>query len=133
MKRRTTGQLLIEIIVGLGIITTVLVVSLTLVTHAARLSVAARNRLEATKYAEKVIETLRNTRDADKDAFFDNETCNPSCGTFGPNNIYSCAMACTFSPAGNANRVEVTVTMTWTDGPDVQTLPLSTILTRYDL
>lgn len=127
------GQLMIEILVGLGVITTALVVSLVAVTHATRLARASRNKIEATKYIEKVLETYRNTRDKDKAGFFASETCNDPCGDFGINNMYSCRMTCTFSPAGAATRVEVTVTISWDDGGTDVSTSIPTVLTLYDL
>lgn len=127
------GQLLIEILVGLAIITSVLVTSMVVITHATRLARSARSKGEATSYAQKVIEAYRNTRDQNKEAFFANGTCNNPCGTFGSNNMYSCTMTCVFSPAGAATQVDVTVTMTWDDGGVNVSVVLLTILTKYDL
>lgn len=124
---------MIEILVGLGIITSVLVVSLVVVTHSVRLATAARNKLEATKYAEKVLESLRNTRDLNKETFFANETCSANCGTFGLNNMYGCTLSCSFLPPGAATRVDATVTMTWTDAGNPVSISLPTVLTKYDL
>src|SRR3989338_2565918 len=127
------GQLMIEILVGLGVITTALVMSLTVITHATKLAMASRNKLEATKYIEKVLEAYRNTRDLDKETFFASETCNDPCGTFGINDMYSCQMTCTFSPAGASTRVDVTVTMSWIVGSDTVSSSIPTVLTLYDL
>lgn len=132
-SRESAGQLMIEILVGLGIITTVLVTSLVAITHATRLARAARNRLEATTYANQVLESYRNQRDLDKDAFFDGGTCSPSCGTFGSVVTYTCSMSCAFSPAGAATQVEVEVTMSWNDGATTVSVSVPTILSRYDI
>lgn len=129
IRKTRVGQLMIEILVGLGIITTVLVVSLTVVTHATRLAGASRNKLEATKYTEKVLEEFRNTRDRDKAAFFTNQTCNDPCGSFGINNMYSCRMTCTWT----VTKVDVTVTMSWDDGGTTVLTSIPTVLTLYDL
>lgn len=127
------GQLMIEILVGLGVITTVLVFSLVAITHATRLARSARNRLEATTYANQELESYRNQRDLYKDTFFDSETCFPDCGTFGVNGMYSCTMTCTFSPAGAATRVEVEVTMSWDDGGSTVGVKVPTVLSKYDI
>ncbi|MFZ2202420.1 MAG: hypothetical protein WAV56_03405 [Microgenomates group bacterium] len=128
------GQLMIEILVGLGVITTVLVFRLVAITHATRLARAARNRLEATTYAQQVLESYRNQRDLDKDAFFSGETCSPGCGTFGINGMYACTMTCTFSPAGAATQVEVEVTMSWDDGGgNMVSVKVPTALSKYDI
>ena len=124
---------MIEILVGLGVITTVLVFSLVAIIQATRLARAARNRLEATTYANQVLESYRNQRDLDKDTFFDSGTCFPNCGTFGINAMYSCVMTCTFSPAGAATQVEVEVTMAWDDGGNTVSVKVPTVLSRYDI
>jgi len=125
---------MIEILVGLGVITTVLVFSLVAITHATRLARSARNRLEATTYANQVLESYRNQRDLDKNAFFAGETCFSSCGTFGINAMYACAMSCAFSPAGAATVVEVEVTMSWDDGGgNMVSVKVPTALSKYDI
>ncbi len=124
---------MIELLVGLGVITTALVVSLVVVTHSSRLARASRNKLEATRYAEKVLESLRNTRDVDKAGFFANGTC-PACGPFGVSIVYTCSLSCSFTPAPpNATRDDVTVTLTWNDGSNSATTAIPTVLTLYDL
>lgn len=124
---------MIEILVGLGVITTVLVFSLVAITHATRLARSARNRLEATTYANQVLESYRNQRDLDKDAFFSGETCFPDCGTFGINAMYTCTMTCTFSPIGAATTVEVETTMSWDDGGNTVSVKVPTVLSKYDI
>lgn len=125
----SSGQLMIEILVGLGVITTVLVGSLVVIIHASRLARASRNKLEATRYTEKVLESLRNTRDQDKAGFFTSQTC-PACGPFGTSIVYTCVMTCDFSSPTQDN---VTVTMTWDDGDTTASVTTSTVLTLYDL
>lgn len=127
------GQLMIEILVGLGVITTVLVFSLVAITHATKLARSARNRLEATTYAQQVLESYRNQRDLDKDTFFAGETCLSDCGTFGFNAMYTCTMTCIFFPAGAATRVEVEVTMSWDDGGSTVGVKVPTVLSKYDI
>lgn len=124
---------MIEILVGLGVITTALVVSLVVVTHATKLARVSRNKLEATRYAEKVLESLRNTRDKDKAGFFTNGTC-PVCGPFGTGIVYTCLLSCSFTPAlPDATRDDVTVTVTWDDGGSPASISIPTVLTLYDL
>ncbi len=124
---------MIEILVGVGVITMVLVISLVAITHATRLARSSRNRLEATTYANQILEAYRNQRDLDKDAFFASETCSPNCGTFGINGMYVCSMTCIFSPAGAATRNEVEVTMTWDDGGNMVSVKVPTVLSWFDI
>lgn len=118
---------MVEILVGLGVITMALVASLVVITHASRLSRASRNKLEATRYAQGVLETLRSTRDQDKAGFFASGTC-PTCGPFG-GGVYSCLLTCSFSPT----RDDVTVKITWDDGGHDAFVSIPTVLTLYDL
>lgn len=122
------GQLMIEILVGLGVITTALVASLVVIIHASRLARASRSKLEATRYAQGVLESLRNTRDQDRASFFANETC-PACGPFGTGTVYTCLLTCSFTQT----RDDVTVTITWDDGGNDVSISIPTVLTLYDL
>ncbi len=124
---------MVEILVGLGVITMALVASLVVVTHSARLARASKNKLEATRYGEQVLESLRNTRDQDKEGFFASGFC-PVCGPFGTGTIYTCSLTCSFTPAPpNATRDDVTVTITWSDGSNNASISIPTVLTLYDL
>ncbi len=119
---------MVEILVGLGVITMALVASLVVVTHSSRLARASKNKLEATRYAEQVLESLRNTRDQDKEGFFASGVC-PACGPFGTGTIYTCSLTCSFSPT----RDNVTVRITWDDGGSEASVSIPTVLTLYDL
>lgn len=122
------GQLMIEILVGLGVITTALVASLVVIIHSSRLAGASRSKLEATRYAQGVLESLRNTRDQDRASFFANGTC-PACGPFGTEIVYTCLLTCSFSPT----RDDVTIKITWDDGGSDASVSIPTVLTLYDL
>ena len=128
IRRKTCGQLMVEILVGLGVITMALVASLVAVTHASRLARASRNKLEATRYGEQVLESLRNTRDQDKEGFFANATC-PACGPFGTGIVYTCLLTCSFTSTRN----DATVKITWDDGGNDVSISMPTVLTLYDL
>jgi len=114
--------------VGLGVITMALVASLVVVTHASRLARASKNKLEAVRYGEQVLESLRNTRDQDKEGFFANGTC-PVCGPFGTGAVYTCLLICSFTPT----RDDVVVKITWSDGDSNASISIPTVLTLYDL
>lgn len=117
---------MVEILVGLGVITMALVASLVVITHSSRLARASRNKLEATRYGEQVLESLRNTRDQDKALFFANGTC-PVCGTSG---VYTCSFfVCDFTPT----RANITVKITWDDGGNDASVSIPIVLTLYDL
>lgn len=122
------GQLLIEILVALAVVTLALVVSLTAVTNATKVSRATRQRLEATKYGEKVLEILRRERDTDQETFFGLSTCG-LCGPFGSNQEYSCQLTCIFT----ASEVEATVVISWENSGTSSNVSLSTVLSKYKL
>jgi len=119
---------MVEILVGLGVITMALVASLVAVTHASRLARASRNKLEATRYGEQVLESLRNTRDQDKALFFANAIC-PTCESFVTGTVYTCLLTCSFTPTRN----DATVKITWDDGGNDVSISMPTVLTLYDL
>lgn len=132
MIKKTSGQMLIEVLVGLVVITMALVSSMVIIVHATKLSRVARNRLESAKYAEQALEFLRNTRDRDSGAFFANQ----SCGTCGPfaGGVYTCAFStCTFTQMPSPTRADVTVTISWDDGGSTMSTNVSTVLTKYNL
>lgn len=118
------GQLLIEILVALAVVTLALVVSMAALSSATKVSRVARQRLEATKYAEKVLEVLRRERDRDQETFFSVSTCG-LCGPFGNNQEFACQLSCSFS----ASEVQATVEITW----ESSVVSLSTVLTKYKL
>jgi hypothetical protein len=82
---------------------------------------------------EKVLEGYRNTRDQDRALFFANQTCSDPCGTFGDNDMFSCSMTCSFTPIGNPNRVDLSVTISWEDGDIPLSLTVPTVFTLYDI
>lgn len=119
---------MVEILVGLGVITMALVASLVVITHSSRLARASRNKLEATRYGEQVLESLRNTRDQDKESFFASGYC-PTCETFVTGTVYTCLLTCSFT----STRDDVTVKITWSDGENNTSVSIPTVLTLYDL
>ena len=133
LKAKNDGQLLIEILIGLAVVTVALVVSLAVISHATKVSRVTRQRLEATKYAEKVLENIRRERDKDQETFFGGASCG-TCGPFGANQEFTCVLSCSFNPT--ADQVEVRVSIRWEDGednPETSNVNLSTILCKYRL
>lgn len=131
LRMKSSGQLLIEILIGLAVVTVALVVSLAVVSHATKVSRVTRQRLEATKFAEKVLENIRRERDKDQESFFIGASCG-TCGPFGANQEYTCGLSCSFTP----NQVEIRVSIKWEDGEsndNTSNVNLSTILGKYRL
>lgn len=122
------GQLLIEILIGLAVVTVSLVVSLAVISHATKVSRVTRQRLEATKFAEKVLENVRRERDTDQEIFFGEASCG-TCGPFGVSQEYACTLSCTWTPA----QVELIVVISWDDSGNTSNVTLSTILGKYRL
>jgi type II secretory pathway pseudopilin PulG len=121
---KNKGQLLIEILVALAVVTVALVVSMAAVSSATKVSRVARQRLEATKYAEKVLEVLRRERDRDPETFFDKAVCG-LCGPFGTNLEFACQLSCSFTTTD----VQATVEILW----ESSQVSLSTVLSKYKL
>ncbi len=128
MKKEETGQLLIEVLIALAVINLALVSLLSVSIKAIRVSRTSRNRLEAVKYAEGVIEGLKRTKETNQDSFFLTPSC-PTCGPFGTNNMYTCSATC----AWTSDRVTVKVTVSWTEGTNTPNVELESILTKAKL
>lgn len=125
---KNDGQLLIEILIGLAVVTVALVVSLAVISHATKVSRVTRERLEATKFAEKVLENVRRERDTDQESFFGGVSCD-TCGPFGTNQEYTCTLTCAWTPT----QVELIVVINWDDAGNTSNVTMSTILGKYRL
>ena len=125
---KSNGQLLIEILIALAVMTVAMVGALAVSTRAIRVSRVARSTAEASKYAENVLETLKRTKESDPGTFFTNSTC-PVCGPFGVNLEYSCSLSCSF----NGDVDDVTVTVSWVENGSTSSVKLQTILTKSRL
>ncbi len=128
LTKNHQGQLLIEVLIALAVMTVAMVAALAVSIRAIKVARTSRSQAEASKYAENVLENLKSTKEADPMLFFANATC-PACGPFGTNNMYSCSMACNFT----ADTDDVTVTISWTDGGNTSSVKLETILTKGTL
>lgn len=125
-KRNDKGQMLVEVMVALGIITTALVFAVSAATQSQRNARYVQNEMEANKHANAVIERLRNTKDSNPDNFFSAGTCGACSGVPA---FYSCSLSCTFV---GGNRANVTVTVSWEEAGSTRSVRLPTILTKYD-
>lgn len=128
MKKEEKGQLLIEVLIALAVINLALVSLLSVSIKAIRVGRTSRNRLEAVKYAEGVIEALKRTKESNQDSFYLTQPC-PTCGPFGANNIYTCSATC----AWTSDRLTVRVKVSWTEGDSSPSVTLDSVLTKAKL
>lgn len=122
------GQLLVEVLIALTVITVALVATLSVSIRAIRVGRTARNRLEAIRYAESAIEQLKRSKESDQETFFANKVC-PFCGPYGVDNIYQCRFDCNFS----ADDVSVKASITWKEAGSDVSVNLETVLTKARL
>ena len=124
---------MVEVLIALAVINLALVSLLSVSIKAIRVSRTSRNRLEAVKYAEGVIESLKRTKESNQDTFFLTQSC-PACGPFGPNDIYSCSAVCAWTPdAPLTDKLTVKVTVSWVEGDNTPEVELESILTKAKL
>lgn len=128
------GQLLIETLIALAVINVALVALLSVSIKAIRVSRTSRNRLEAIKYAEGVIEGQKRIKESNQDSFFTLRSCPSSCGSFG-GGIYTCTAICAWTPVlpQPADTLTIRVTMSWDEGGRSLDVTLDSVLTKAKL
>lgn len=110
---KNNGQMLVELVVGIGIIILVLVGVVLLSTQSVKTARVSGNRGEATALAERELELVRKDRDNDKDAFFAISGSRVCQSGAVPKAGYTCTSVYT-NTAGD--RMEVAATIGWSDG-----------------
>ena len=140
MRKIYTGQALIEVLVALGVVlllATALIVGTTASLKAVRFS---KTKDEAVKYLQEGVELTRKLRNDDWVAFqqMDGLWCIDSTGTwseavvscpFDINQLFQRSVKFTWDETNG--RMDVVVTVGWTDGPDVHTTELETYFTKW--
>ncbi len=121
---RESGQMFIELIVGIAIVMLTLVGVVSLSTQSTKTSRIGGNRSEATTYAERYLEKIRRDRDSDP-AYFFSHLPSGSCIAGSVPAVYTCTVSSIGSPL-----VKVTVTLSFVDGSNTFHVTEQTILTN---
>lgn len=140
---------LIEVLVFTAILSLVFVTTLAIATQALRISKNAERRTIATHYAGQLSEWLLAESEADWDSFVANRTSSAAtifcfnaspitswptvgdCTTPGLGTVFKRTATLTRTPVANGQyQVEVFVVVTWNEGPNTFTVPVTLLLTR---
>lgn len=128
MKKKTSGQSLIEVLAALGVVVLVILALITVTTISIRNATFAKNQSLATSYAQELIEEARNLRDSDREAFFTDESlCDlaPDSDSAPP---FTLERICTLV---GGDKMQVLATATWTDSKGDHQSELYTELTKW--
>jgi type II secretory pathway pseudopilin PulG len=149
MKGYQQGQSLIEIVVAIGVIVLILVALISAVTTGLRNAEFARNKGQATKYAQQVIEWLRTQRDAGWASFYDFAGPGGSSRTYcintlawpgtGPCSITNVMSGDSFNifhrevtlSQSSPARVAIRVRVFWEEGQRTSEVTVDTYLTKW--
>lgn len=124
------GQMFIELIVGIAIITVTLVGVVFLSTISSKTSRVAGDRNFATTLAEKEQEIIRRERDENQVEFFNHANgAQVVIGCVGTvPSPYTCTATYNYIGTKPSNQVKVTVTITWPEGNGTDQVQLVTYL-----
>ena len=128
-RKSEIGQSLLEVMVALAVSTLVLTSLVSAVVVSVRNARFAKNQSLATKYAQEGIEKVRIYRDQNAWSDFDEPTCEsvPLAALPSPLNR---SIGCT--PQVGGDRMEVTVTVSWTEAGRTHQSQLTTYLTEWE-
>ncbi len=145
---------MIEVLVFVSVVTIFFVAAATVSSFSLRIAKSNENKILATLYAEELIEWLRGEKEADWEQFkSDTVSTNPSvdycfyesplesswsattklataCTNFDLDNIFKRDM--TVSRTSDENQLDVAVTVSWRDGPNTFSVPVKTVLSRFE-
>lgn len=122
---KAKGQMLVELVVGVGIIIVVLVGMVILSTQSVKTGRVSGNRGEATAFAEAELELVKKTRDEDVAAFFSLEGPQVCITGSEPKAGYSCESNYELDQPED-DQMTVSVTINWSDG----SVTIQTILAK---
>jgi len=124
MKKQEKGQSLIEVLTALAVVVLVILALITVTTISIRNATFAKNQSLATSYAQELIEEARDLRDSDKETFFTENFCDW-------NDIVSPFQLVRDCTLVGGDKMQVLVTVTWTDAKGDHKSELYTELTRW--
>lgn len=126
------GQMLLEVVLALAIVTIVMVALVQLSTRSIKNSDFSRYQAEATSYANEAMEWIRADRNTKGwGAWWDDHPCGPTCNVV-IGNWYTVQAA--FTPSGVGvlpQRMEISVTVTWDQGGVSHSAKQDAVFTRY--
>jgi type II secretory pathway pseudopilin PulG len=126
--KKTSGQMLVELLIGIGIVLTLLVGVAVLSTQTVKTSRVSGDRSEASALAEAEMELVRKDRETNKEVFFNKEGEGVCLSGVTPKEGYACEVV--YRPDGSGTTMEVTVTISWQEAGGDSSLSLTTDLTR---
>lgn len=124
------GQMFIELIVAVGVITVALVGVIAMSTQSVKVQKASGNRGEATNLANRNLEEIRNLKNRNVVGFF-NPTptivpAPPACPITAAS-VYSCSVSYVLT---GTDEMKVTVTVSWAEGSNTMNVVVNSILTK---
>lgn len=143
MKKKS-GFTLLEVLVVIGILSVFLLSAVTVSIVSVRNLKNSENKILASRYAEGLIEWLRGEKESNWASFilnegtwcFNNEPITqwPQTGTCGPedaniNNNFKREVIIDYD---DISRVLVKVSVSWNEGDELITIPVSTLFEQYD-
>ncbi|KKU02965.1 MAG: hypothetical protein UX52_C0007G0004 [Candidatus Amesbacteria bacterium GW2011_GWA1_46_35] len=127
MKR---GQMLLEVVLALAIVTIVMVALVQLSTRSIKNSDFSRYQAEATSYASQAMEWIRADRNTKGwEEWWNNHPCGPVCDVI-IGNRYTVHAGFTPTP-GSPQRIAILVTVTWAQGGKSFSAKQDAIFTQY--
>jgi len=127
MKRKS-GQMLVELLIGIGIVLTVLIGVVALSTQTVKTGRVSGNRSEASALAEAEMELIRKEREVNKEVFFNYQGLIDCFSGDIPKEGYACKAL--YRPDANKTTMEVTVKISWQEAGKESSLTLTTDLTK---
>ena len=151
-KGSSGGFTLVEVLVFVTILSGVFVTTLAIATQALRVSKTAEHRTLATHYADELAEWLLAESEQDWDDFLATRAptstttycfnqapvsawpSTGACTAYTLNTIYKRDVVFTKSSIGSGQfQVEADITVTWTEGPNTYTAPISILMNNSGL
>lgn len=145
---------MVEVLVFISVVSLFFVVAATVSSYSLRIAKSNENKILAALYAQELVEWLRGEKEADWEQFKVNTipagTAANYCFYESPlgsswSTTTKLATPCTdfelidifkrdlvVSPTSDANQVNVAVTVSWRDGGNTFSVPIKTVLSRFE-
>lgn len=152
-NRRAAGFTLVEVLVFITILSGVFVTTLAIATQALRVSKTAEHRTLAAHYADELSEWMLSESEEDWDSFITNRvptatstycfnqepigswpSTSGACTAYTLNTIYKRDVILTKTAIGSGQyQVQADITVTWTEGSNTFTVPVSILMNNSGL